>query len=245
MHHHVLKCDFHLHTASDRQDRHIRYSDKELIDLAAKSGFDVLSLTFHDCCYFPATIKAYAQKKGILLIPGIEKTVDGKHVLLINYPFADAKSIEKISTFAELRRYLERLKTADRESLLTVFAHPRFWIIGMGKKAFRKNKDLCDALEYQSFRHAFYDFNEDVTWLARKHGKALIGNTDAHTLEQFNHTYTLVDSQKYARAVIRAIKQGKTTVISKPLSTRAIIKRLHLDLLPDQKLLNTANSKSA
>jgi predicted metal-dependent phosphoesterase TrpH len=226
----VLKADFHLHTSSDERDKDISYSDKELIDEAARQGFSVLSFTFHDYCYYPLTLRNYAKKKGILLISGVEKTISGKHVLLINYPLKDIKKIEKLQEVSDLRNYLKNMKKADRAALLTVFAHPRFWLLGMGRTMFRQNIDLADAVEYQSFRHKVYDFNEDVLRLAKKYKKEVVGTTDMHTFDQFGHTYTLISSKKEPVAIIHAIKTGKTKIVSSPLSAIVIMKRLSREL---------------
>ncbi|MFH1174029.1 MAG: PHP-associated domain-containing protein [archaeon] len=225
----MLKADFHLHAKEDTQDW-IAYTAKELVDLAVNKGFSVLSFTFHDVCFYPKELVTYARKKGILLLPGIEKTIEHKHVLLINYPLRDKKKIEQIDNFSTLRKYLNSLKLVERESLLTVFAHPRFWFIGMSKSVFRKNIDLADALEYQSFRHVLYDFNEDILRLASKYHKRTIGNTDAHLLNQFGHTYTNIVAKKEAKSIIQAIKRGKSNITSRSLSTMIVLARIYLDV---------------
>jgi len=239
----MLKGDFHLHTKSDFQNEVINYSDEALLDLAAKHNFDVLSFTFHDQCYFPKKLQEYAKKNNILLLPGVEKTIDGYHVLIINYPLADKDKIESISKFSEYRHYLENMKKDDRDALLSVFAHLRSWIVGMGRRTFRANIDLCDAFEYISPYHKLYDLNEDIHRLAIKYNKPLLGNTDMHVSEQFDYTYTLIDAEKQSKAVISAIKTGKVRLVTKPLPTRILWKRFTFEFKPLQQHLKKLLTK--
>ena len=80
-----LKADLHLHTAEDPLDR-IRHSAKELISKAADEKFDVISITNHQQMTFNHDLRSYAQQRGILLIPGVEMTIQRRHVLVLNPP---------------------------------------------------------------------------------------------------------------------------------------------------------------
>src|SRR2546427_11714087 len=93
-----LRADLHLHTRE--RESFIAYDARELIDGAAHAGFQVLSITNHNTVTFSRDLQAYAQERGILLIPGIEATIEGKHVLLYNIDVPR----ERIRTFADLRR---------------------------------------------------------------------------------------------------------------------------------------------
>ena len=80
-----LKADLHLHTAEDPLDR-VRHTAKELISKAADEGFDVISITNHHQMTFNHDLLSYAQDRGILLIPGVEMTIQRRHVLVLNPP---------------------------------------------------------------------------------------------------------------------------------------------------------------
>src|SRR2546430_1699689 len=108
-----LRADLHLHTREG--ERFIAYDARELVDRAAHSGFQVLSITNHNTVTFSAHLQGYAQERGILLIPGIEATIEGKHVLLYSIDV----SPERIRTFADLRRL-------RRPEWLVVAPHPFF-----------------------------------------------------------------------------------------------------------------------
>ena len=80
----MLKVDLHIHTSDDPIDR-IPYSTFELIDRAAALGYDALAITLHDVQLDVTPFNASAAARGIVLIPGIERTVEGRHVLLLNF----------------------------------------------------------------------------------------------------------------------------------------------------------------
>src|SRR3989304_10233767 len=94
----LLKADLHLHPSEG--EAFIAYDARSLIDRAARAGFEVLSITNHDVVTFDRDLAAYARDRGILLIPGVEATIEGKHVLLYNIDIPP----ERIRSFADLRR---------------------------------------------------------------------------------------------------------------------------------------------
>src|SRR5690242_18968237 len=81
----LLKVDLHLHSSEDPLDR-INYDATALIDRAAELGFDALALTLHDGLLDSDRVQEYARERDIILLPGIERTIRGKHVLLLNFP---------------------------------------------------------------------------------------------------------------------------------------------------------------
>ncbi len=93
----MLKVELHSHTADDPHDR-IPYSAEQLIDRAAALSYDGLAVTLHDRQLDVARLAPYAAKRGIVLIPGIERTVAGKHVLLLNF----TREAEDVRSFADL-----------------------------------------------------------------------------------------------------------------------------------------------
>ncbi|MQY59231.1 MAG: hypothetical protein GH144_06450, partial [Clostridia bacterium] len=77
-----LKADLHLHTKEDPKDK-VKYTAKQLIDEAWRQKFDVLAITNHNMVLYDDYLKKYALDKGIVLIPGIEVKVEGKHIILL------------------------------------------------------------------------------------------------------------------------------------------------------------------
>lgn len=211
----MLKTDLHVHTSEDKVDGdHISYSARELIDIAAAKGYKVISITNHEYVFFNNEIKRYAAKKGILLIPGVEKTVQGKHILLYNITQKQANKIKKV----------DDLKKLDRKKVLIIAAHPYIPFIGLGRKLV-KSIELFDALEHSSFSHNIIDFNRKAKKTAKKYKKTLIGTSDAHDICYFGTTYSLVDSKKDMKSIFNAIKRNKVKIITKHLEHTYFLKR--------------------
>ena len=211
----MLKADLHLHAREDIQDA-VNYTVKELIDHMASKGFQVIALTFHDQSYKSEEMNKYAKSKGILIIPGIERTIKGRHVLIYNL---DPKKAEEIKDF-------EDLKNIKNENTLIIAPHPYFYICSIGNKRLRKHIQYFDAIEHSSFYQNFYNRNKKGIKTAKEFNKPIMGNTDAHDLRQIDNTYTLIDSKQDINSVIKAIKANKVQLVTKPLPFSVFFKTL-------------------
>jgi len=218
-----LKTDMHIHTAEDPVDR-ISYSARQLIRDASRLGYEVLAITNHRAMTYDNELREYARKYGILLIPGVEASIEKKHVLLYNMAY----SPNSIRTFADLRR----LKTEDS---LVIAPHPFFPMPASLQRKLGENLDLFDGIEYCHFYFSWLNFNHRGVQLARQKVLPLIGTSDAHMWWQFHTTYSLVSGEKSVAGVIQAIKQGRVEVVSSPLSLR-IVGKIGL-MLPYQLML--------
>ena len=225
-----LKCDFHIHTNEDPEDnvKHltIKYSPKELIDIMASMNFDVISISHHDDRRHNDELLNYAKSRGILLVSAIEKTIEKKHVLIINAP-DNLENIKKLSD----------LKTIPK-NILIVAAHPFYWLFRSLKKNLLKYKDSFDAVEYTSMYFFFFNrFNKKAEVFCKKYGKPMIGNSDGHYLFQLGQTYSLIYAEPNFDSIREAIKNGNIEIKTSPIpflfpissvifeKTRMLIKR--------------------
>ncbi len=186
----------------------IKHSAFQLIDHAAKLKFDVLALTLHEKIYFPKALQDYAKKRNILLIPGMEATVEGKHVLLINPPL----TTQNPGTFAKLEKIKE-------EGVFTIAAHPyyiRSYCLGDKVKEY---KHLFNAVEHCHFYTNYLNRNKKAIAAAEECNKPMVANSDTHFFHQFNTNYTLVDAEKKTDAVLEVIRKNKHHLATRPLST--------------------------
>ncbi len=204
----IVKFDFHLHTLDDPLDHHVYHTAFELIDLAASLAYGALSITLHDIQYENQATFEYAAERDILLLPGVERGIEGSHVLLINYP---KKVTESIKTFTDLRR----AKTPEG---LVIAAHPFFPGGVCLRDHLYKHHDLFDAVEISGFYHRRWDPNHKGRQAALKLGLPLVGNSDTHTLEQFGTTWSEIDCDKTPAGLIQAIKAGKAMVMGRALT---------------------------
>ncbi|MBI5389120.1 PHP domain-containing protein [Candidatus Woesearchaeota archaeon] len=227
----MLKADLHLHTLDDPEDGFfIRHSARKLVDEAASQDFAVLAITLHNKVFSSASLSSYAKKKGILLIPGAELTLEGKHVLVYNIT---EKERAGIKTLADLKQFKEKKH-------LVIAPHPFYpGSSCLGKKVLRY-KGLFDALEYCHFYPWFFNgFNKKAENIAKQLGVPMIGNGDVHWLFQFGHTYSQIDAPKNVEGVIAAIKKGKVQVKTRPLPFWLFVRvLLALITTPVQRVLN-------
>lgn len=202
----MLKADLHLHTNLDKYDK-VKYSPKELINYLAKLNFKVASITHHEQVYFNEEIKRYAESKDILLIPGAEAKIKGKHVLIYNI---NQQQLNKIKDFSDL----EDLK---KENSVIVAPHPFFIKNKCLGKSLLKNINCFDAIEYTHFYLEWLNLNKKAVRIAKEYNKTLIGNSDAHDFRQINKTYSLFNCKNSIDDVLEAIRKNKINVVSKPL----------------------------
>jgi predicted metal-dependent phosphoesterase TrpH len=198
--------DLHLHTAEDPLDL-VRYTAKELISKAADDNFDVIAITNHHRMTYNQDLSSYAQERGILLIPGIEMTIQRRHVLVLNPP--PHKMCSDFYSLSKLRR----------PETLIIAPHPYFPGTYSLNGYLLKHLNLFDALEYCHFYSPMINFNQKAVEVSRSFGFPLIGNSDAHFLSQLGTTYSLVDAEKNLESIFKAIRQNKVKINSRPLKT--------------------------
>jgi predicted metal-dependent phosphoesterase TrpH len=221
----MLKVELHTHTADDPSDR-IPYSTCELLDRAAQLGFDALAVTLHDRQLDPAPFRSFAEARGIVLISGIERTIEGRHVLLLNF----SRAAESVQSFDDLAR-LKRRESAG----IAIAPHPFFPAGSALRGHMNRYADLFDAVEYNAMFTSLVNFNILGERWARLHGKPMIGNADVHRLEQLGTTFSLVDATRDADAICAAIAAGRVEVVARPLSLFTA-GRLMADLFADMVL---------
>jgi predicted metal-dependent phosphoesterase TrpH len=203
----MLKADLHIHTSDDPLDS-ISYSSTELIDHAASLGYDALAITLHERQLDTRQLERYAADRGIVLIPGIEQTIEGKHVLLLNF----SRRTEDVRTFDDLAR-LRRLENGIVIAPHVFFPSPTcLW----GR--IERYADLFDAVEVNAMFTRTVDFNRRAVRSARRHGKPIVGNGDVHTLRQLGTTYSLIDALPDPESICAAIRADRVQVEARPLS---------------------------
>src|SRR5688572_29574576 len=203
----MLKIDLHTHTADDPID-YIPHSASQLIDRAAELGYDALAITLHERRLDPAALASYAWERGIVLVSGVERTIEGSHVLLLNFSAA----AEDVCSFGDLAR----LKA--KEHGLVIAPHPFFPAGSCLGRMMNRHAALFDAVERNAMFTRAVDFNLRAERWAEAHGKPVVGNGDVHRLYQLGTCYSLVDAPPAADAICDAIRNGRVVVEAEPLS---------------------------
>ena len=214
----MLKVELHTHTADDPVDD-IPHSTRQLIDRAASLGYHAVAVTLHDRQLDLRPLASYAADRAVTLIPGIERTIEGRHVLLLNF----SDRTEDVTTFDDLARLKER------ESGLVVAPHP-FYPIGTSlREMMDRHAHLFDAVEWNAMFTSVVNFNPRAERWAGAHGKPMVGNGDVHRLRQLGTTFSLVEAEPDANAICAAIRAGRVRVETRPLSwVSAAITMSHL-----------------
>ena len=203
----MLKVELHSHSGDDPVDS-IPYSTRDLIDRAAALGYDALAVTLHDAQLDIRTHTDYARDRGLTLIPGIERTIHGKHVLLLNF----SNAAEAVSSFEDLALLRER------EDGLVIAPHPFFPGTTCLRGLMDRHAALFDAVEWNAMFTRTINFNRAAERWAAAHGKPMVGNCDVHRLKQLGTTWSLVDAAPDPAAICAAVRAGRVTVRANPLS---------------------------
>jgi predicted metal-dependent phosphoesterase TrpH len=177
-----------------------------LIDRAVELGFGVIAITLHDRQLADGRVFDYARERGVTVLRGVERTIERRHVLLLNF----AHGTDDVRTFADLKR----LKS--RSNGLVVAPHPFFPDTSCLRSKMDVHADLFDAVEWSYFWTRGLNFNAKAARWASAHGKPLIGNSDLHDLRQLGRTFSFIWSEPHPDAVCAAIRDGRVSLQTLP-----------------------------
>ena len=205
----MLRGDLHHHINTDPVDGDfVHHSAGELIDHAASVGLNVLAITCHESIPYDGDARRYAAERGILLLQGMEATVNGHHVLLLNFP-----------EFPPGICTMEEIEACKGPSSLVIAPHP-FYPVGIaGGDTLSRYRGVFDAVEFSGlYTPLTRRFNQRATAHAQAVNLPVVGNTDTHFLWQMGRTFTQIDAAPDAESVIEAIRDGRVQLVSRPLS---------------------------
>lgn len=203
-----LKADLHTHTADDPFDR-LDYSAEMLIDAVAAAGVRVLAITCHELNIYCDYFADYARRRNVLLLPGIEKFIENKHILIIN-PAPEHLSAH---TFQEFR-------ALGRRGAVFIAPHPYYPSPNSLLSDFTRNIDLFDAVEYCSLYFKAINPNRWAEAAAKAHGLPMVGTSDTHSLPYDDSTCSWITAEPTIESVLDAIREGRVEVQSKPRELR-------------------------
>lgn len=212
----ILKTNLHLHTNDDPEDN-IQYSFAQALLRAKELGIGCIALTCHNKFIDDPAYKAVAAEQGILLVPGIELSINRQHVVILNAE----KSVEKVKSLQQLAAYRE--------------AHPEIFILAPHpyyKTAFclgdelERHLHIFDAIEFSWFYTKRIDPNKKAAQLAKENAIPFVATSDSHDLRFMNVSYANIEVEEVTiPAVFAALRAGKFTNTSSP-------RRLFRELIP-------------
>ena len=200
-----LKTDLHTHSSDDCVDR-ITYSTEQLIDIVAGCGCQVLAVTGHGQLTFRRSACDYARERGVLLMPGVELSIEGRHVVVLNPDERQASA----RTFAELR-------SLGRRDAAIIAPHPFLPLPGTLGSKLIENIDLFDAVEHGALYFRRMNFNRKAVQAARQYGLPLLGTSDCHLLPYLDSNFSWIEAEEATVAgVIDAIRAGRISLVTRP-----------------------------
>jgi len=221
----MLKASLHIHTIEDKVEGYvIKYNVYELVDWAAQLGFKVLGLTCHKNFVYREDYVAYAARRGILLLLGVElymrKKIKRNDLVVLNINPEEARLVEKINSFEKLANYKKK-----HPEIFILAPHPfgdrRF---SMGERRLIKNIDLFDGVEHSWHYSRLVNPNKKARQVTEKFNKPFVATSDAHSLKYFNTDYIVVETDKLEpQSVFNAIRRGSFTNVTKPKKTYQLI----------------------
>jgi predicted metal-dependent phosphoesterase TrpH len=208
------KVELHAHTDYDPQDG-VEYSSHELIEKASRLGYQVLAITCHNALQWSEELRTFAVERGISLIPGVEATIEGLHVLIYGL-----QHFRPPMTFAQLKALRQ-----SHPEVLTIAPHPFFpGRTCLGDKLVQ-HRDCFDAVEYSHFYTHHLNFNQRAVKYAGILGKPVVGTSDCHLLEQMDTTYSVVfATANDFQSIAASIRQRRVQIVTRPLSFFKMIK---------------------
>jgi predicted metal-dependent phosphoesterase TrpH len=199
----TYRVDFHNHCKGDPVDV-LGYTARDLVDRAAECGLHAVAITPHGKVFHDPGAKDYARTRGVLLIPGVEKMIEGGEVVILNVAPED---VPDVCTFDDLAA----LRARKGGSLLVMAPHPFYPMGGCLRERLVAHAGLFDAVEYAHFHGFGWNPNDAAVRFAEEKGKAVLANTDCHVLWMLGRSYTEVEAEALtAESVFDAIRAGRS-----------------------------------
>lgn len=212
----ILKTNLHLHTRDDPKDR-IQYSFEDALNEAQRLGIGALALTCHNKFIDNPEYRRMAEERGILYIPGIERSVNRRHVVILNGDSACAN----INSFEELAAY-----KATHPDIFILAPHPYYKTPYCLGRKLKKYKDIFDAIEFSWFYTKHVDLNKKAARFAKEQNIPYVSTSDLHDLRFMHTSYANVEVDEMTiPALFAALRNRKFTNTSSP-------RRLFRELIP-------------
>lgn len=213
--------NLHLHTNDERVDK-ISYSFTDALDKSKSLGINIVALTCHNYFIDKKEYKEEARKRGMFFIPGIEKTLEGAHVIILNCD----KKVEDIKTLNELREYKK-----ERPDIFIMAPHPFIPVYSLNNKLI-KHSDIFDAVEMTWFYSKIINPNKKAKKVAEKLNLPFIATSDAHRIQNIKTSFAIIEVEELAiPKIFEAIKNKKFENVNRPKSIFKMIYEATLSVL--------------
>ena len=202
-----LKTNLHFHAHDDTEDT-IPYTFQEGIVRAETLGFQCMTLTCHNTFVNIPEYHEFARAHNILFIPGIERSIEKKHVVILN-PHED---VLRVRTFTDLASYRK-----EHTDIFVLAPHPYLPSKSSLHESLIQHIDLFDGVEQSWFYSTLININIPAARVARAHALPLIATSDTHDLRFLDTSYTIVDAkEKTIQSVFESLHAGMFENVATP-----------------------------
>jgi hypothetical protein len=188
-----IRLDLHVHT---NRSHDCSVEPRSVIDYAKKVGLDGIAITDHDEAF-----EGIDHGGDILVIPGIEVSTKRGHLIALG-------------TYQNVKRGLTVEETVEEVRDLggiTVIPHPYRVIHGI-RPSLEENIGI-DAIEVCNGKDS-KRLNRKAEILAKRWGKAEVGGSDAHRLEEIGCAITILEvSEPKLDEVLKGIGAKKSRAL--------------------------------
>ncbi len=192
----MLRFDLHVHSDYSKDGMS---SVEKILEAAAKKGLDGVAITDHDTTAGARYALEIVDKvaPGLLVIPGEEVTTRSGHLIVLGI----TRDIPGGMSVADT------IKEARRQGGIVVVPHP----YNKPRHGMPIPKG-ADAAEVYNSRFILGMHNRRAMKQARKLGVPGVAGSDAHQASLVGNAITLINANKNLEDVLKAIKEGKTSI---------------------------------
>ncbi|MBI4362756.1 MAG: PHP domain-containing protein [Euryarchaeota archaeon] len=204
-----LRFDLHIHTSRSYDGRD---PPEAILRRAREAGLDGVAITDHNTTR--GSREAQAKPDGLLVIPGVEVSTRGGHLLVLGAP-------EDIPRRLSPEETIER---AHRAGALVIVPHP-FHPLRHPIGAFEHLG--ADAIEVFNSRYLTGVGNRRARRRAGAAGLPMVAGSDAHIAGMVGRGVTEVEAgERSVEAVLEAIRRGRTRAGGHPTPRGATLHQL-------------------
>jgi predicted metal-dependent phosphoesterase TrpH len=215
-----INLDLHIHT-NHSQDGFSNIDT--VVNRVKEQGLQGYAITDHDS--IAGIPEALEKKKGLIVIPAVEISARGAHVIAL-------EPNQIIPPFLSLPETLDRIHEQGATAILAhPFGLPRSWV---NMKQIEKMS--FDAIEVANSAQIPYGLIcKHNQKLADHLGLPVTGGSDSHIPETIGKAFTIIESQSTEiEDIVKAIKKGNTICVGKGVK---ISSRLKLFWLKNSRFL--------
>jgi predicted metal-dependent phosphoesterase TrpH len=208
----ALKFDLHVHTCYSSDGI---TTPQEVVAYSKRRGLDGVAITDHDTV--DGALKLVG-KTDLLIIPGIEITTSGGHIIGLNLTTPIPSSLSPSETVQRIHR----------AGGIAVAAHPVTLFNGLRLTDTTSDFDAVEVINSANF--PFFLSTHLSKKLAVRLNLPQVAGSDAHYGPEIGFAYTLLDADLEVDEIVRSIKKGAVTPCGRPIPWRLRLKRASLNL---------------